>query len=120
MRYVDIAIAGMIGLSSITAIASFTPRPGDLTSHYALEQIRARDALLAYLNQRGVAWFLESSTSEICADIASMSNGSVDFSATLGSVSCGGPHSNTRLIAALSLNLTRYEVTLEAWLSEGA
>lgn len=120
MRYVDIAIAVLIGTSAITGIVAWTPRSGDIASQHTLMRTLLRDSLLAYLQHRGVVWLMRSSPQELCADLSGISNSSVTFSATSGSFSCGSPPLGVAALSTLTLQLTSYQVTLEAWSNAGA
>ncbi len=115
MRYVDLAVAALIGTSAITGIVAWDPRSGDTGSDRIAAQTQLRDGLLALLQQRGIAWFLVSPSWAVCSYLSSISNSSFGVSATLGSVSCGSPPRRGSVVASLSMRLVPFEVTLVAW-----
>jgi len=115
MRYVDLAVAALIGASSVTGIIAWTPRVGDGASDSARVTSQLRDELLARLEQKGTVWLISSSPDEICAYLNGISNSSVTFSASIGSHLCGPIPSEGVALASLTLVLIPYRVVLEAW-----
>ena len=115
MRYVDLAVAALIGTSAITGIIAWNPRAGDQASRQLETQTRLRDLLLGILQQRGTTWFLRSPADVVCSYLARRSNSSFGLEATLGSLTCGPPPMEGSVAASLSLRLVPFEVTLVAW-----
>lgn len=116
MRWLDIALAAMIGISAISGIVNWDPRVADAGSSRLLLENRLRDRLVSYLDYRGLPWIQESSPAAICADLESLSN-SIAISATINSYSCGPSPLKGATITTLSLHLDAREVTLQAWQS---
>jgi len=114
LRYLDIAIAALVGMSAISGTAVWTPRSGDGASRQLMLQEELRDYVLAYLQQKGVFWLLQSPPESICSELSRASNASVTLSATIGPRSCGSPPSGT-VYVAVNLNVIPEEVTVEAW-----
>ena len=115
MRYVDLAVAAMIGASTITGIVVWTPRVNDGVSDSARVASQLRDELLARLEQKGTVWLISSSPDEICAYLRGISNSSFTFSASIGSHLCGPLPPEGVTMANLTLSLIPYRVILEAW-----
>lgn len=109
------AIAALIGLSSIAGMVAFTPRQGDAESETLALQAQIRDELVSILQEKGVMWLLLTPPAEICGFLRGLSNSSVSFSGTIGSYSCGPPLPNGVPFAELGLNLVPYEVSIEGW-----
>jgi len=114
LRYLDIAIAALVGMSAISGAAVWTPRSGDSASKQLMLQEELRDYVLAYLQQKGVFWMLQSPPESICSELSRASNASVTLSATIGPRSCGSPPSGT-VYVAVNLGMIPEEVTVEAW-----
>jgi len=114
LRYLDIAIAALVAMSAISGTAVWTPRSGDGASRQLMLQEELRDYVLAYLQQRGVFWLLQSPPESICSELSRASNVSVTLSATIGPRSCGSPPSGA-VYAAVNLDMIPEEVTVEAW-----
>jgi len=115
MRYLDLAVAALIGASTVTGIVAWTPHAGDGASDSAKLKSQLRDELLALLQQKGTVWLIRSPPGDICAYLGSISNSSVTFSASIGSNICGPPPPEGALEASLTVNLIPYQVVLEAW-----
>ena len=114
MMFVDLAVAVLIGVSAITGILLLSPAPGDGAALRSRERSELRDGLVSFVEARGIDWFLKTSPGEVCSEMASASNSSFAFSATLGSVSCGGPPPGSTYVT-LTLDLIPLQVTLVSW-----
>ncbi len=114
LRYLDIAVAGLIGMSAISGIAVWSPKSGDAGSRELMMQSELRDHIVSYLQQKGVLWLLRSSPEVVCSGLSNASNSSLTFAAKVGSVSCGSPPTGT-VFATLPVELGPTEVVLEAW-----
>lgn len=116
MRWLDIALATMIGVSAISGIVTWDPRVADTGSHRLMLENRLGDALVSYLDSRGLPWIQESSPVAICADLESLSN-SIALSANINSFSCGPSPPKGATIMTLTLHLGVRDVTLQTWSS---
>jgi hypothetical protein len=117
LRFVDIAVAALIGTSAFTGMVVWSPQQGDNASNQSLLQAQLRDALLKLIQDRGFAWLIQTPPQEICAALAGMSNSSVGFDAVLGQYSCFAPPRSPS--ASLAFRLLPMEVTLEVWSTAG-
>ena len=120
MRYLDLAIAGLIGTSAIAGIVALAPGQGDLASSSLATEVKLRDSLLALLQQRGTAWIIQSTPETICSYLRDLSNSSVTFSGSIGPLRCGAPPPPGRPAASIALHLIGLQVVLEAWSDEEA
>jgi hypothetical protein len=118
VRWLDIALATMIGISAISGIVNWDPRLADNGSNRLVLENRLRDALMSYLDSRGLPWIQESSPVAICADLERLSN-SIALSANINSFSCGPSPPKGATIMTLTLQLGVRDVTLQAWTSAG-
>ncbi|HEV2138241.1 MAG TPA: hypothetical protein VGR53_05320 [Nitrososphaerales archaeon] len=116
MRWLDIAIATMIGVSAISTIVTWNPRVADISSHRLMLESRLRDRLVSYVDHRGLPWIEQSSPESMCADLERQSN-SIELSATIDSFSCGPSAPKGAAIMTLTLQLDVRDVTLQAWSS---
>lgn len=115
MRYVDLSLAALIGVSAVTGVIALAPGGGDAASLQIARQMQLRDDLLRLLQQRGTAWLLSTPPAVVCSQLASLSNSSFRMGATLGGVSCGVPPRGGSAEANITLMLGNSEVTLVAW-----
>ncbi len=115
MKFLDVAVAVIIGLSAFVSLDAFSPT-ANVAASYALErQASARDSLSALIASPGVAWLQSASMAQTCALLASLSNNSVVFSATQGAVACRGAPAGAVASANLTLSFPSRTLVLEAW-----
>jgi hypothetical protein len=115
LRFLDIAVAALVGTSAISGILLWSPRQGDTVSAEFAVRTQLREELLGVLQSRGFAWLIQSPPGDVCAVLESMSNSSVSFSATLGASSCPLSPPTDSVSVSISLRLLPMAVTLEAW-----
>jgi hypothetical protein len=115
MRYLDLAVATLIGTSAIAGIAAFSPRHADVASGGLAMESQLRDGLLAILQHEGVTWLIQSSPQVVCAHLQELSNLSVSFSGMIGPYGCGPSPPSGSPVATLAFYLMPYQVVLEAW-----
>lgn len=120
MKYVDIAIAILIGVSALAGLLVTSPQAGDGAARVYRLKTALRDRLTAYAGARGAAWFLQTPVPEICSQLEASSNSSFALSATIGSVECGPRPPMGSVAVNLSLLFLPFPVTLEAWSAAGA
>jgi hypothetical protein len=119
LRFLDIAVAAVIGLVSTTAIVAWSPTPYASTSHSYQVEIGLRDLLVKIVEDEGVVGIQRSSFSEICSIAARYTNSSVTVSAEMGGNDCvAGPPSGS-IGSTLEIPLYTGQVILEAWETEG-
>jgi hypothetical protein len=118
VRYIDIAVAILIGTSSIAALVNWSPTSFDANSDNLKLQTSLRDGLLTYYEQRGTVWFMQSNPSAVCSDLGRLANSSVGFGASFDATSCGGSPPAGSVVASISFTISSMKVTLRAW--EGA
>jgi len=115
LKFLDIAVAVLIGASAITGILVWSPLQGDAASAEFAARTRLRDSLLEIVQGRGIPWLIQTPTAEVCAALADMSNSSVSYSAILGSYSCPASPPADSVSETIILRLLPMAVTLEAW-----
>ncbi|MDE1852708.1 MAG: hypothetical protein KGI38_03050 [Thaumarchaeota archaeon] len=120
MRFIDVAIAALIGTSAISGLAVWSPHSPDASSQKLALQSELRDRLVAFIQERGVQWLVRSTPAEACSALAGASNSTFSVSATLGTFSCGPEPPPGRVTATISFRLAPFEVTLVAWSGAGA
>lgn len=116
MRFVDLAVAALIGSSAITGIVAWTPRAGDAGAQRVGAQVQLRDRLVGLLQRNGLVPFLQSPEAA-CRLLAESSNSTFRLYATLGPSSCGTPPTAGSPRASLTMRLVTSEVVLVAWSS---
>jgi hypothetical protein len=119
LRFLDIAVAAIIGLISTTAIVIWSPTPYASASHDYQVEIGLRDLLVEIVENTGVYGMQRSSFSEICSIVARYSNSSVTVSAEMGGNDCvAGPQTGS-IGSMLTVPLFTGQVILQAWEREG-
>lgn len=113
MRFIDLAVAALIGSSAITGMVAWSPRAGDAGAQRLGAQVQLRDRLLELFRRNGMSW-LESPVAA-CRLISDASNSTFRLFATIGSSTCGTPPRGGSPSVTLSLRLVPYEVVLVAW-----
>jgi hypothetical protein len=116
LRFIDLAVAALIGSSAITGMVAWNPRAGDAGSQQAALQARLRDSLLEFIQRSGIAQFIQSPAGA-CLRLLEASNLTIKFYSTMGPASCGIPPGSGSQTATLSLRLVPFEVVLVAWSS---
>jgi hypothetical protein len=117
LRFIDLAVAALIGSSAITGIVALNPQAGDAGAGQAALQARLRDSLLEFLQRSGMTQFVQSPAAA-CQRLAEASNSTIKFYSTVGSASCGIPPGSGSQSATLSFRLVPFEVVLVAWSSD--
>jgi hypothetical protein len=117
MRFVDLAVAGIIGAATVGALIYWSPGPFLDSSHRSRAEGAMLDRLAGLVDSRGLAWFLDSDLSSICGFFASVSNSTILYSADVGGEQCPGTPSSGSASVTLVLPLPSKEVILEGWLA---
>lgn len=120
MRFLDIAVAAVLGLSSVALLAAWAPFGSDLAASQLREQASARDRLEGLLTDPGLVWLQQAPPGEMCSELASLSNSTVVFTATVGTLRCGGAPPAGAPSANITLDFPAEEVTLVDWLPGAA
>ncbi len=115
MRFLDIAVAVMVGVSAIAGLVVWTPRFGDSVSNRMALQAHLRDVLVSFLESKGVPWILQASAAEVCTGLDSNLNGTVHVFVSLGTQTCGSPSTKGAVASNLTLALLPFEVNMAAW-----
>jgi hypothetical protein len=119
MRFLDLAAAGLVGVISVSLIASMDPLPFDAASRSYSEEAALRGLLLKIVDAVGVPWIRTASEPQVCSAVAMYSNASVTVSATVAGRRCRSPPPPGAPFSSLTLPFTADEVTLEAWTGAG-
>ncbi len=115
MRYLDLAIATLIGTSAIAGIVASSPRQSDNAARALALESQLRDQLLAILQQKGTAWLIQAGPEGVCSYLREASNSSATFSGVIGGYSCQPSPPAGVLLATLPLRLIPFDAVLEAW-----
>ncbi len=119
MRFIDLALATMVGVSAIGSVLVLNPSyPIEASSRYSSEA-GLRDSLVRIVQSRGLEWFVEAPSDTICGVLASVSNSSVGYGATIGNSSCGPSPPVGATEVELALTNEWREVTLWSWRTAG-
>lgn len=114
MRYLDIAVAALIGASAIAGLAAWGPGGPDSYAHQKAVQSALWGDLQEFVQKQGTAWVVESTPAQFCAALAEASSRSFTLTGALGGHSCGAPPAGS-VAVGLSFTLGGREAVLEAW-----
>lgn len=114
MRYLDIAVAALIGTSAITALVAWGPGAPDSSARQAAVRSALRDDLLEFVQTRGMVWLMGAAPAQVCAALARASAPNATLTGTVGGHSCGDPPAGS-VAVALSFALGGRGTVLEAW-----
>lgn len=120
MRYIDIAIAAIIGVSAVAGLVSWTPGSYDSSARRAILHSALLGRLEGFVQAHGTAWLIRSPSAEVCAALAGASNSTVALTGRVGPESCGDEPPGDAVTASLSFFLAGREFVLVAWCGEGA
>ena len=115
MRYIDIAVATLVGVSAITGVLLWTPRGGDTQASALAAETELRDRVAGLIEAKGMVWFIGTPPSSVCSYIAGLSNSTIHLLATVGGATCGSRPAEGAVRASLSFRLVHLQVTVEAW-----
>lgn len=119
MRFLDIAVAALIGMSAISAMLVWNPAQGDSTARQEALRSGLRNDVLSFLEVHGVPWLYEVTPQEFCDALSSSSTPSFNLTGKLGSFTCGVVPASASAVVSITLTLPPRMVTLTAW-SDGA
>ena len=115
MRYIDLAVAALIGTSTLTGMVAWDPTGADSNSRWLHIQTALRDNLEGFLRGKGAPWLLQSPPDVVCSTVVGASNSTFGMAATVGSLSCGPPPPPGSAAVKLGAKLGLVEVTLVEW-----
>ena len=115
MKYVDIAVAILVGASAITGILLWTPGTGDLRAREMATRAELRDRVAGLIQAKEMSWFLSTPPQAVCSYFADLSNSTVRLHATVDGTTCGGAPPVDAVRASISFRLESLQVDVEAW-----
>lgn len=115
MRVIDISAAAMIGLLSLGVLVASSPTGFWASAAESRERAALRGELVGIVQAKGLAWFEQASTVEVCAAVEGYSNATLTFSASVSGLGCGPLPPGGRAVVTLALPLSSRSVVLEAW-----
>jgi hypothetical protein len=115
VRLLDLATAGVIGAASILAILALNPHPYLASASRSSTQADLWDGLTTFIDEHGLYWLEDTSPQAVCSGVASASNSTVTYGASVGSTECGPPPPPGADVVYFDLQLPTREVVLSAW-----
>ncbi len=119
MKYVDVAVAVLVGASAIASILFWTPRTGDLQAGELAVRAELSDRVAGVIQAKGMGWFLSTPPRPVCSYLASLSNSTVHLFATVGGVTCGDAPPAGAVQASIAFRLVNLQVDVGAWSDAG-
>ena len=114
MRYVDLAIAALVGTSAITGVLAWSPQGSDRDASVQILEAAIRDELLANVQARGTVWILSASTASLCSEVSSLSNSTFTFGAMVDGEPCA-PSAQGVVRANVTLAFFARQIVLQGW-----
>ncbi|MDG6985187.1 MAG: hypothetical protein JRM73_00375 [Nitrososphaerota archaeon] len=115
MRYLDLAVAVLVGTSAVAGVSAWSPAPGDSASARLQTTMALRDDIAGFVQSKGMSWFFSTPPEEVCS-VAYRSLGPADLmSAEVGAFACPGHPPASADVATLTFRIATTEVTLTAW-----
>lgn len=115
MRFIDLAVAAMIGASSIAGILFLNPSPAEVSTSRYVQDSQTRSDLLAMVESVGLNQIFSEPTQGLCALLQSRSNATVQFSAVTSGGGCNSDPPPGTDVISLPISFNGARVTLEAW-----
>ena len=115
MRYLDIAVALLVGTSAIAGVSAWSPGPGDAASARLLTAMTLRDGIAGFIQSKGMAWFVSTPPGEICSAALHALGPTETMSAVIGALACPGDPPALAASASLTFRVASRQVTLTAW-----
>lgn len=115
MRFLDLAVAALIGTAALTGMVAWDPAPADAYSRRLHLQSALRDDLAAFVQGKGAVWLLRSPRGTVCSAVDGMSNSTVGISVTLGELTCGRPPPPGAVAAELDERLGSEKAAMVEW-----
>ncbi len=115
MRVLDVAVAAMIGVSSLSLLAYSTPYPYQVSSAGSLEQAALRDRLLYVAGKLGIPYMEGSTFGQLCAALSAYSNSTVMISAAEGNLQCADRPAVGYSTAVIEVPIGSAPLELWAW-----
>lgn len=114
MRFLDIAVAILIGTAGVGGLIAWSPAPGDAAASSLQARSAAREFALRFIESKGVAWFVDTPPPGVCAAIGSASDSTYGLSASAGDFECAPPPAHAEP-ARLTFQAMGVAVTVIAW-----
>lgn len=115
MRFVDLAVAGVIAISSVALLMVWNPQTADMAYRRGADEAHLRDLLVKVIREEGLVQLSRQSPHEICSFLTTMSNATLVLSAVVDGVPCGNTPPPGAVSAELPVILGSRTVVLEAW-----
>ena len=115
MRFLDIAVATMIGTSGLAALGVWNPQASDSTAAEAALRIKLHDGLVSAVEAMGLAALSSLPFSDLCTQIATLPVDSYTLSASVGPSQCDPSPPQGLHVESMTLDFGGRSVTVEAW-----
>ena len=119
MRFIDLAAAALIGISSVTALLALDPSASDSSAAASADQVALQKALLAYVDAHGLVWLQNSPFQTICSSLEDSPASNYTLSALDGASQCIQPPPGGTVVY-LPVGGRSRNLELVAWSDAGA
>ena len=120
MRFIDLAAAALIGISSVTALIALNPSASDSNAAASAKQISLQETLFAYVEAHGLVWLQNSPFQIICSSLEESSASNYTLSALEGTSQCTQLPPGGTATAHLPVGGRAGTLELIAWSDAGA
>lgn len=119
MKYVDVAVAVLVGVSAVAGILFWTPRSGDLKSGELAARAELGARVAGVVQAKGMSWFLSAPPPALCSYLAGLSNSTVHLFADVGGATCGDAPPGGAVQASIAFRVVNLRVDVGAWSDAG-
>jgi hypothetical protein len=119
LRFLDLAVAALIGAASIASFWVWNPGGYGLQSWRAQEETNLDVFLTNHVNTFGLLLLQDANFHDLCMQIVSLSNSTLAVSAILNSTPCAPQPTPHAVTANLTLGFPSRVVVIEAWYTAG-
>lgn len=115
MRFVDLGLAAVIGLTAVGVLVQWSPGPYEDSARASRVEGSLRSQLVGFVDSWGLVKLYQSSPSQICSGIGALSNSTARFAGVVDGTRCLGSPPGGAVVAELNITLPGKEMTFVGW-----
>jgi hypothetical protein len=120
LRFLDLAAAGLIAITSIAVLFAWSPQAPDLAARRDLDEAHLTDLLVSLVQEEGLVTLTSDSPAAFCGLLLSQSNATVSFSGSSDGIQCSPSPPPGAATSNITAAVGQKVVVLENWYGAGA